>query len=227
MVQMPMWSEYKVTFFNSLSSTLDFLISKGYYPSEMNSKYFTFDPFQNYKSCDLETSHIGILQEKQIKYITEERFDAINKMLTGISIDTFEYAFSKQNKGDTFVILKRGVYIRFMGSQFQINLGPIGQIDFNPMKGEVKMCRLDLVKIVEDERVGWIPFKVPEVIDLTETRISTLELLDRINILSDLIITESENNKKHIDELTEHNKQLSSRLCDVENIKVPPPIILV
>ena len=131
----------------------------------MHTRYFTFDPFQNHKSHDLETSHIGFLQHtKQIVYMPEERFDAINKMLSDISIDTFEYAFSRQDKGrdqDTCVILKRGVYLRFMGNQFRFRIdfgSPFGHIDFDPVRGDAKMCRLDLVKIVNDERVGWVPF---------------------------------------------------------------------
>ena len=159
-----MWSEYKVSFCNS-NTTLDFLFSRGFHPTEMHTRYFTFDPFQNHKSHDLETSHIGFLQSKQIQYMPEERFEVINKMLADISIDTFEYAFSRQDKGrdqDTCVILKRGAYLRFMGNQFRFRIdfgSPLGHIDFDPVRGDAKMCRLDLVKIVNDERVGWVPFE--------------------------------------------------------------------
>jgi len=163
-----MWSEYKVTFAQS-DTLVDFLFSKGYYPSEMNSKYFTFDPFQNYKSHDLETRHIGFLNHtKQIIYMTEDRFHAINQALSGVTPDILEYAFSKQNKGqeqDTIVILKRGIYLRFIGNnfRFRIDCGGRGHIDFDPLRGDEKMCQLDLVKILEDERIGWVPVTVPEV----------------------------------------------------------------
>lgn len=162
MVQMPVWSEYKVTFSQS-NTFLDFLFSKGYYPSEMNLKHFMFDPFQNYKSCDLETSHIGFLRHtKEIIYITEERFDAINIVLSDITPDALEYAFSRQNKGqeqDTVVILKRGISMRFIGNHFRFRIdshSSFGHIDFDPLRGDEKMCRLDLFKFIEDERVGWI-----------------------------------------------------------------------
>ncbi len=51
--------------------------------------------------------------------------------------------------------------------------------------------------------------------------------VDNLGDLIDMMMTESEKNKKRIDELTEHNKQLSSRLFDIENKQTPPPLILI
>ena len=65
----PIWSEYKITICKT-NTTLDYLFSKGYFPSEMHNKYFKFNPFENYKSCDLEMSYIGILQNnKQLDFL--------------------------------------------------------------------------------------------------------------------------------------------------------------
>ena len=108
MTPTPIWSEYKITMDKTTSERLNYLFSKGYFPSEMHNKYFKFNSFENYKSCDLEMSYIGILQnDKQIIYISEDRFNKIDQILSDITLDMFDYAFSSQNKEKEMIILKR------------------------------------------------------------------------------------------------------------------------
>ena len=165
MVPAPIWSEYRITLCQS-NTVLDYLFSKGYFPTEMNNKYFMFNPFQNYKSSDLEMSHIGILQnEKQIIYISEDGFDKINQALSGVTTDMFEYAFSNENRGRDMIILKRGICMYINTNGFKLC-----GIEFSKLHGGEQMCRLDLFKILDDERIGWVhvvPEVVPEVVDLT------------------------------------------------------------
>lgn len=187
MVQTPIWSEYKITFLKS-NTLLDYLFSKGYYPCEMNNKHFMFNPFENYKSSDLETSHIGILSNKQIIYIPEDRFNKMNQVLSDVTIDMFEYAFSSQNK--ELIILKRGICMYVKTNGFTLC-----GIDFGKIHGD-QMCRLDLFKILDDERIGWVPVSheevvppshevVPSVIDLTEEKEDVLNAaLNRITVKS-------------------------------------------
>lgn len=157
----PIWSEYKITIYKS-NTILDYLFSKGYFPNEMNNKHFMFNTFQNYKSCDLEMSHIGILQnEKQIIYIPENRFNQMNQILSDVTCDMFDYAFSSQNKGRDMIILKRGICMYITTNGFNLC-----GINFGKLHGGEQMCRLDLFKILDDERIGWVHV-VPEVIDLT------------------------------------------------------------
>ena len=160
MTPTPIWSEYKTTFCQS-STTLDYLFSKGYYPAEMQAKYFKFDPFQNYRSSDLATSHIGFLNtDKYILYISEDRFKQINQILSDVSIDMFEYAFSTKEDRE-IIILKRGICMYLKTNGFKLF-----DIEFTNHKSDDKTCRLDLVKILDDERIGWVPV-VPDLIDLT------------------------------------------------------------
>jgi hypothetical protein len=257
-MKVAIWSEYKVTFAKT-NTLLDFLFSKGYYPSEMNSKHFTFDQFQNYKSSDLETSHIGFLNHsKQIIYMAEERFDAINQELSDVAVDMFDYVFTKQNKGqeqDTVVILKRGISLRFMGSHFRFRIDTRSfRIDFDSLRGDEKMCRLDLVKIIEDERMGWIAPVTPVTPEAPVTPVTPVDIQSVVKIenkiidISEVIDIQSVqiiqindnfheyelffNNKfiqleNKIKELSEHNKQLSYRLSVFENPSpLQPPIIL-
>ena len=189
MVQTPIWSEYKITFSKS-NTLLDYLFSKGYYPYEMNNKHFMFNPFENYKSSDLETSHIGILNNKQIIYIPEDRFNKINQVLSDVTTDMFEYAFSLQNK--ELIILKRGVCMYVKTNGFTLC-----GIDFDKIHGDQMMCRLDLFKILDDERIGWVPVShvtdlsaheevvppsheevVPSMIDLTEETVDKEDVLN-------------------------------------------------
>ena len=157
MTPTPIWSEYKITICKT-NTTLDYLFSKGYFPSEMHNNYFKFNPFENYKSCDLEMSYIGILQNnKQIIYISEDRFNKINQILSDITLDMFDYTFSSQNKGRYMIILKRGICMYINTNGFNLC-----GINFVKLCGGEQTCRLDLFKILDDERIGWIPF-VPEV----------------------------------------------------------------
>lgn len=163
MNQPPKWSEYKITFCNS-NTIFDYLFSKGWYFSDMNNRYFNYDSFQNYQSIDMETSHIGLLKhDKQLIYIPEERVEFINHLLSDVSIDVFEYVLSKWKLGgdQTIVILKRGIRILFMNYHniMRIDCGNSGFFEFYRLpQSENKMCRLDLVRIVNDERIGWVPF---------------------------------------------------------------------
>jgi DNA repair exonuclease SbcCD ATPase subunit len=105
--------------------------------------------------------------------------------------------------------------------------------------------RLDLLINLESENNKNIE-KVSSQFELEKKKISSrLDLLinlesennkniekvisrvDNLGDLIDMMMTESEKNKKRIDELTEHNKQLSSRLFDIENKQTPPPLILI
>jgi hypothetical protein len=157
------WSEYKITFCNS-NTIFDYLISKGWYFTDMNNRYFNYDSFQNYQSLDMETSHIGLLKhDNQLIYISEERVEFINNLLSDVSIDVFEYAFSKWKLGEhapSFVILKRGIRILLnYFNKMRIDCGKSGYFEFDRLpQGENKICRLDLVRIVNDERIGWVPF---------------------------------------------------------------------
>ena len=152
MVPTPIWSEYKTTFSKS-DTLLDYLFSKGYFPGVINMKYFKYDPFQNYKSSDLETSHIGILSPlyNQVVYMSEDQFIKMNKDLSGVTIDMLEYAFSDMKRN--MIILKRGICMYTNPNGFDLC-----GISFLKLRGDEQMCRLDLVKILDDERIGWVPF---------------------------------------------------------------------
>ena len=161
----PNWSEYKVTFPENKFTLLNYLFEKGYYPCDFQNKYFNYSQFLNYKSSDLETSHIGIynINDTQLMYISEDKFDQLNELLSDISFDMLEYAFSIDKPE---VILKRGIYLNKKGNVLQI-FGTGFQIFFNKIQSNMtyKMCRLDLVKILDDERIGWVvPLIIPSFI---------------------------------------------------------------
>ena len=163
---MPIWSEYKVTFSENKFTLLNYLLEKGYFPYQFHNKYFMYSQFLNFKSGDLETSHIGLynVNTTYLMYMPEDTFDNLNKQLSDISIDMLEYAFSIDK---TEVILKRGIYLNKVSSNgpgMHIS-GPGFSIVFQKIWENdmvLKMCRLDLVKILDDERIGWVPF-VPKI----------------------------------------------------------------
>ena len=201
----PIWSEYKITMCKS-NTILDYLFSKGYFPNEMNNKHFMFNSFQNYKSCDLEMSHIGILQnEKQIIYISENRFNQINQVFSNITCDMFDYAFSSQNKGRDMIILKRGICMYINTNGFNLC-----GINFDKLHGGEQMCRLDLFKILDDERIGWVHV-VPEVEIITkvvpevfEVVPEVFEVVPEVEIITEIV--------PEVIDLTSHEEVLNAAL---------------
>ena len=159
----PIWSEYKITFPENKLMLLGYLFEKGYFPYDFHNKYFKYSQFLNYKSSDLETSHIGLydIHDNQLMYMPEDKFDKLNETLSDVSFDMLEYAFSIDKP---VVILKRGIYLNKKGEILEI-FGTGWQIKFSKINSNKIMCRLDLVKILDDERNGWIvPSFIPSFI---------------------------------------------------------------
>ena len=69
------------------------------------------------------------------------------------------------------IILKRGVCMYVNNNGFKLF-----DIEFTKLRGYCEnqiMCRLDLVKILDDERIGWVP--VPQVVAASEPEVTRKE----------------------------------------------------
>lgn len=202
----PVWSEYKITFdINNKNTLLNYLFSKGIIPAQLKNNHFTYNQFTNYKSADIETSHIGLCTiskdggNAQITYMPEVDYIKLNNKLIDLEITTDMIDFVMQSQA-TYTILKRGIIAVKQGLHhpsdkyttiFDLHIGsfnrPIEHIRFAGLSREThKLCRLDLIKIFENEKIGWVDPPEDEGIiekwDLEIERLNTL-LKNAINKL--------------------------------------------
>ncbi len=161
----PVYSEYAITFCEQ-KSLLNFILSKGYLPTEIHNLHFPYNPFENYKSHLLDFRHFGVCVSDRgthtISFMPEKRFIEINKFLNEVlTPEIFTNAMSREKQ---IYILKHGVAIIKNGcNKFSIRDDRNGtSLSFNLVafsKGDLsnfRWCRLELVKIFESEEIGWI-----------------------------------------------------------------------
>ena len=179
----PVWSEYKISFdFDNKNILLKYLFDKGVIPEVYNIKNFNYNQFNNYKSLDIETSYIGICKKskepdsnsQEINYMSEIQYNNINNKLIefGITTDMLDIAMTTQK---SYFMIKRGIIVtkiqpHYKSEKYSKNFNLLitslykdkehkELLNFKELpicNEEHKICRLDLIKILEDENIGWV-----------------------------------------------------------------------
>jgi len=162
MVILEPWSEYKITFYeenNINNKILDYLFNKGYFLD--TSYHFTYNPFSNHKSNDMEISYIGYKENQStcISYISSEYYNKINNILDEyeITVDILENAFLDKNDK---VILKRGIIFDKIACRISIYQNVTITLRRISKNNPIKICRLDLIKILE--KGEWVDYNKSE-----------------------------------------------------------------
>ena len=198
------WSEYKVTFCEPVECILNYILCKGYVHNTFNINYFKYNHFNNHFSINMDTTLFGIKEIStechEIKYISETTFNRINNELKDLSYSDIDNALSSNKEK---IIIKRGIFVTKSNCNLIItisdNTGVISQNTFGKYKNSMGylFCKLELVKIKNNDTEGFIPF-------------NEIELKKEVNKIDELSAI--------IDTLKiEHNNQLLeiSNLCEV------------
>jgi hypothetical protein len=232
----PPWSQYEITFIQTPPVSIFFELFKIGILCYTKLQKFKYDPFNDYRSNDIEKSYIGFMHPStlEVSYFPEYLIDDFNKKLSNISIGDFISAY--ESRESHYVIIKRGIML-LKGNGLKIifkeEFGTNNEIllsrqDFRGFK----ICKLNLVKEF-DPKLGWIPYSKLESKQKIYKSWSKEEeevLLDEINKNID-IQTISKNLQRSIPAiririsklLLIENKKLKDRILELEN---PPFIVL-
>jgi hypothetical protein len=131
----PKWSQYKVSFITDFSQypILFGLADRGYFLQRKSPPYydgsFTYDPFNDYFSRDMESSYIGYLSGQAphyyVQYYSEQYFNKVEIFLSNLKLSVSEilncianikaehkpHPQPRWEGGDNLYLIKRGVTI--------------------------------------------------------------------------------------------------------------------